>query len=207
MDLSKAFDCKSHDLIIAKLAAYGIDDTALKLIFFYLKNQKQCVRINNIYSNFENITTGVPQGSIVGPLLFLFFFMEFSSIHNFADDNTLSAWANTISDLINKLESDSDTENLKIEKIENVQKRALRFLYDYFEASYKDLLSEGGKSEMRTLCVEIHKTLNDLNTSFVNNIFKLKKMPERFVINTSNHRTFGYKSLKVLGPKIWNNLP
>ena len=213
MDLSKAFDCISHDLIIAKLAAYGLDDTALQLIFSYLKNRKQCVRINNTYSNFENIITGVPQGSIVGPLLFdfsindLFFFIESSSIHNFADDNTLSAWANTISDLINKLESDSDTENLKIEKIENVQKRALRFLYDYFEASYKDLLSEGGKSEMRTLCVEIHKTLNDLNTSFVNNIFKLKKMPERFVINTSNHRTFGYKSLKVLGPKIWNNLP
>ena len=60
---------------------------------------------------------------------------------------------------------------------------------------------------MRTLCVEIHKTLNDLHTSFMNNIFKLKEMPERFVINTSNHRTFGYKSLKVLGPKIWNNLP
>ena len=114
MDLSKAFDCISHDLIIAKLAAYGLDDTTLQLIFSYLKNRKQCVRINNTYSNFENIITGVPQGSIVGPLLFdfsindLFFFIESSSIHNFADDNTLSAWANTISDLINKLESDSN---------------------------------------------------------------------------------------------------
>ena len=115
MDLSKAFDCISHDLIIAKLAAYNIDDTALKLIFSYLKNRTQCVRINNTYSNFKNIITGVPQGSIVGPLLFefsinshLFFFIESSSIHNVADDNTLSAWANTILDLINKLESDSN---------------------------------------------------------------------------------------------------
>ena len=66
----------------------------------------------------------MPQGLIVGPLLFdfsingLFFFIESSSIHNFADDNTLSAWANTISDLINKLESDSNiaTEWFKMNK-------------------------------------------------------------------------------------------
>ena len=130
MDLSKAFDCISHDLIIAKLAAYSLDDTTLQLILSYLKNRKQCVRINNTYSNFENIITGVPQGSIVGPLLFdfsindlfffiqsssihnfandLFFFIESSSILNFANDNTLSAWANTVSDLINELESDSN---------------------------------------------------------------------------------------------------
>ena len=114
MDLSKAFDCISHDLIIAKLGAYNIDDIALKLIFSYLKNRKQCVRINNTYSNFKNIITGVTQGLIVGQLLFdfsindLFFFIESSSIHNFADDNTLAAWENTISDLINKLESGSN---------------------------------------------------------------------------------------------------
>ena len=120
MDLSKAFDCISHDLIIAKLAAYGLDHTASELIFSYLKNRKQCASINNTYSNFENIITGVPQGSIVGPLLFdfsindLFFFIE----SFFADDNIISAWANTISDLINKLESDNDIaiEWLKINK-------------------------------------------------------------------------------------------
>ena len=66
-----------------------------------------------------------------------------------------------------------------LNKIENLQKRALRFLYDDFEASYEDLLSKGGKSKMnvrrlRTLCVEIYKTLNDLNPSFMNDIFKLK---------------------------------
>ena len=114
MDLSKEFDCILHDLIIAKLAAYGIDNTALKLIFSYLRNRKQWVRINNTYSNFENIISGVPQGSIVGPLLFnfsindLLFFIESPSIHNLADDNTLSTWGNTISDLINKLETDSN---------------------------------------------------------------------------------------------------
>ena len=66
-----------------------------------------------------------------------------------------------------------------VNKIENLQKQALRFLYDDFEAPYEDLLSKGGKSTMnvrrlRTLCVEIYKTFNDLNPSFMNNILKLK---------------------------------
>ena len=66
-----------------------------------------------------------------------------------------------------------------VNKIENLQKRTLRFLYDDFEASYDDLLSKVGKPtvnvrKLRTLCVEIHKTFNDLNPSFMNNIFKLK---------------------------------
>ena len=60
-----------------------------------------------------------------------------------------------------------------------MQKRALRFLYDDIEASYEHLLSKGRKSKMnvrrlRTLCVKIYKALNDLNPSFMNNIFKLK---------------------------------
>ena len=72
MDLSRAIDCIPHDLIIAKLAVYGLDDTALKLIFSHLNNRKQCVRISNTYSNFEYIISGVQQSSIVGPLLFDF---------------------------------------------------------------------------------------------------------------------------------------
>ena len=71
----------------------------------------------------------------------------------------------------------SSTQSLN--KIEYLQKRALRFLHDDFEASYEHLLSKGGKSKMnvrrlRTLCVKIYKTLNDLNPSFMKNIFKLK---------------------------------
>ena len=105
MDLPKAFHSLPHDLNIAKLAAYGLDSTALKLIFSYLRNRKQCVRINKTYSDF---ILGVSQGSIVGPLLFilsindLFSFIE--SIHNFTDYDTHLVWTNTISDLINKLE-------------------------------------------------------------------------------------------------------
>ena len=70
-------------------------------------------------------------------------------------------------------------------------------------------------SILRTFCVEIYKTLNDFNPSFMNNIFKLKingseardKGKLNLDIPKRNQKTFGYKSLKVLGPKIWNNLP
>ena len=112
----------------------------------------------------------------------------------------------------------SSTQSLN--KIENLQKRALRFLYDDFEASYEDLLSKREKSKMnvrrvRTLCVEIYKTLNNSNPSFMNKIFKLKingrEVRDKYKLNLDmpkwNQKTFGYKSLKVLGPKIWNNLP
>ena len=95
MDLSKAFDCIPHNLLIAKLLAYKIDDKIVQIFFSYLQNRKQCVKINNINSEFLNIISGVPQGSIAGPILFnvfingFFFFTKRASVHNFADDNTL----------------------------------------------------------------------------------------------------------------------
>ena len=68
---------------------------------------------------------------------------------------------------------------------------------------------------LRSLCVEIYKKLNDLNPSFMNSIFELKinsrEVRDKYKVNLDipkwNQRTFCYKSLKVLGPKIWNNLP
>ena len=69
-DLSKAFDCLSHELLIAKLDAYGFDNKSLKLIYNYLSNRKQRVKINESFSSWEEILYGVPQGSILGPLLF-----------------------------------------------------------------------------------------------------------------------------------------
>ena len=102
MDLSKAFDCVPRDLLIAKLEAYGINENLLAYLHSYLSNRKQCVRSNNVTSDFETITSRVPQGSIVGPILFncffndFFYFIEKASIHNFVDDNTLSMFDETI---------------------------------------------------------------------------------------------------------------
>ena len=108
MDLSKAFDTINHNLLIAKLHAYGFNKDALKLIKSYLTNRWQRTKVNNSYSDWTEILHGVPQGSILGPLLFniylndLFFVIIDTS---FADDNTLYACDISLKILIDKLES------------------------------------------------------------------------------------------------------
>ena len=114
MDLSKAFDSISHDLIIAKLNSYGFDQNALKLIYSYLKGRRQCVKINGKFSKFKPISSGVPQGSILGPILFNIFindinyFIQEADLHGFADDHTLSAYSDNLEKLKNTLSKQAD---------------------------------------------------------------------------------------------------
>ena len=79
MSLSKVFECILHDLIIAKLAAYGTDRENLRMIYSYLKGRKQCVKINNAYSDYNKSFPSAPQGSILGPIFFNFQLMIYFS--------------------------------------------------------------------------------------------------------------------------------
>ena len=74
MDHSKALDCLPHYLLLLKLKYYGLSENALKIMKSYLTNRKQCVRLGSIKSDFEAIFKGVPQGSILGPVLFNIFY-------------------------------------------------------------------------------------------------------------------------------------
>ena len=70
VDLSKAFDCLQHDLLLAKLNTYGFDYKSLKLISSFLSNRKYRTKINSSFSEWKRFLIGVPQGSVLGPLLF-----------------------------------------------------------------------------------------------------------------------------------------
>ena len=96
--------------MIAKLEAYGFQKETLNLLYSYLTNRKQAVKIKDTTSDFLDILSGVPQGSILGPILFniflndMFLFTKSTNPNNFADDNTLSAFKDTTEELIKTLE-------------------------------------------------------------------------------------------------------
>ena len=93
-DLYKAFDCINHQLLIAKIDSYGVSPMSTKITFSYLCNRTQRTKTKNSFSKRSNILHDMPQGSMLGPLLFnidlidLFYYREESDIASYADDAT-----------------------------------------------------------------------------------------------------------------------
>ena len=112
MDLSKAFDTINHELLIAKLHAYGFDKNALKLIFSYISDRWQRTKINLSFSSWSELLQGVPQGSVLGPILFniylngLLYFLH-CDICNFADDTAPFVCDKDLEFVISQLEEHS----------------------------------------------------------------------------------------------------
>ena len=114
MDLSKAFDTINHELLIAKLHAYGFSTDALEVLLSYLQDRWQRVKINTTFSSWTQLLQGVPQGSVLGPILFniyindIFFALKGVDICNFADDTTPYVCDSNLKSVLETLEHNSE---------------------------------------------------------------------------------------------------
>ena len=108
MNLSKAFDSLNHDLLLTKLDAHGLDNNAVSFMRSYLPKRLQRFKINNSFSEWAKIYAGVPQGSILGPLLLnvfindIFLFLQKCDLINYADESD-----KRVSTIINSLRHES----------------------------------------------------------------------------------------------------
>ena len=173
IDLSKAFDSLPHGLMIAKLHAYGFSIESCKYVLHYLSNRKQAVKIGSTKSNWQELKTGVPQGSLTGPLLFNIFINDFilqlrntCSVYNYADDNTLAY-------------SHSDPEVIKF-KLEEASNIAIKWFNDNF--------MKANPSKFQAICFG----KNDLSLKFTiaNNIIKTEQIVKLLGVELDNKLSF-----------------
>ena len=113
MDFSEAYNCLPHDFLLAKLSAYGFDESAIGLIANYLSNRYQRVKIRSTFSSYLKILRDVPQGSILGPILSnlfindLMFFIQETEVCNFTDDKTIYSCSPNFEEAALKLSNDT----------------------------------------------------------------------------------------------------
>lgn len=335
MDLSKAFDCLPHSILLHKLSAYGLSADSVQLLNSYLSNRKQQIKIGKNLSSWAEIRKGVPQGSILGPLLFnifmndIFYFIHQGTLYNYADDNTLSHHCLDYDKLVKILEEESNIlidwfhfncmqanpdkfqaiavgqrtanrspvfkvgeaeicceETVKLlgvdidfklnfnthisnllkkasqqlnilkrigknltklnkltifytfimsnfsycpltwhfcskkntDKMERIQKRALRFIYEDYDATYEELLARAGLPtlhirRMRAVAIETFKILNNLSPPVLQDLLKLQERKYNFRYSNILHvpqvnsTGYGKNSFRMAAPTLWNSLP
>ena len=177
MDLSKAYDCVNHDLIIAKLEAYGVGENSLRLIQNYLSQRQQRVKVGSSFSEWLEIILGIPQGPILEPILFnafindLLLFIKETDICNFADDTTLYACGKELDTISFKLEIETNRaiQWLKDnEMVANPSKFQLMFLSKY--KNIEKNMSFDGKTIKSSDTVELLGITLDKNINFKRHI-------------------------------------
>ena len=166
LDLSKAFDTLNHEILIYKLKHYGILGNSLKLLVSYLTNRKQYVEFGESKSDYRNISTGVPQGSILGPLFFIIYLNDLINATNmfypviYADDTALSTTLNSFNGI-----NDNSEEEINKE---------LNIVNDWFKLNKlslnpnktKAMLFSTTNRTVRPICLKIEDSVIDFVEKF-----------------------------------------
>ena len=207
MDLSKAFDCIPHDLLIAKLHVYVFSEKRVTFIYSYLKRRKQNVKIENFYSDFLTLLSGVPQGSILGPILFNLFFndllaiLKMSELYNFADDHTISTASKNMSNLIQTLENILET------AVEWFNQNKMILSPDKFQAMLLEKRNENNQSCLKinnqktktTNCVKLLGINIDSKLNFDSHISDLCNKASMQLYASNRLRAYiVYKKIEIL---------
>ena len=188
MDLSKAFDCISHKLLIAKFQSYGLSISACHLLTSYLRDRTQRVKLGNTKSKWLHIGNGSAQGSILGPFCYNVFTNDMLSIvsdYNYADDNTVIC-------------SGYEYEDIKAELMLNVDK-----IIEWFQDNHMKVNPD------KFHCIVFGKVVNP-DTFLINgNVVRPEEMVKLLGVHIDNKLKFGHhvshicqkagKQVKVLG--------
>ena len=187
IDLSKAFDCMPHGLLLAKLNAYGFSTNVCNLLKSYLVNRKQRVKIGNTCSEWINNRKGVPQGSILGPLLFNVFINDLlyhdisSKAYNYADDNTLSYSDKDVNEIKVKLEADCEIA-MKWFQFNNMKANADKFQLMFLSRNHSNneiTINIGNYSIQSSSSITILGVEFDNNLNFANHTDELCKQTSK----------------------------
>ena len=196
MDLSKAFDTLNHDLLIAKIHAYGFDIKTLKLLHSYLTKRWQRTKVNSSFSTWSELLQDVPQGSVLGPILFniylndLFYLTEMAQVCNFGDDNTFYVCDKDLNTLINRLEHDTA---LAIEWFENNFMKLNQYKCHLLVSGHKHEIAWAKIGETKIWESNKQKLLGaviDRNLNFDEYVFDLCKKAGRKLSVLSNYMSF-----------------